>query len=131
MYGGSEADLQKFDRLLEEPVSSKNRKLVAEINQRGISCHEAGDYRAAIACFDEALQKFPRHIGVRLNLAQALLDKMEAEAPNDAEFGKLTGSLAFVTETITPQHEQFRRFRQLQDAQKHCERKLKTLPLTP
>ncbi|WP_027330913.1 tetratricopeptide repeat-containing response regulator [Marinimicrobium agarilyticum] len=126
VYGQSEADLEKIDRLLEEPVSEKNRQLVAEINQRGIGHYENAQYRDAIDCFDQALRKFPRHIGVRLNLAQALLDKMGAEQTNETEVERLNEILLFVSETITPNHEQFRRFRQLQDLQKQSERRLKT-----
>ncbi len=126
VYGQNEAELEKIDRLLEEPVSQKNRQLVAEINQRGIGHYENGQYREAIDCFDQALRKFPRHIGVRLNLAQALLDKMGEEQANEVEVDKLNEILLFVSETITPNHEQYRRFRQLQDLQKQCERRLKT-----
>ncbi|WP_347329585.1 tetratricopeptide repeat protein [Marinimicrobium locisalis] len=126
VYGQQEAELEKIDRLLEEPVSQKNRQLVAEINQRGIGHYENAQYREAIECFDQALRKFPRHIGVRLNLAQALLDKMADEQTNETEVEKLNDTLLFVSETITPNHEQFRRFRQLQDLQKQCERRLKT-----
>jgi len=126
-YGDSEADLEKLDRLLEEPMSAKNRELVADINQRGISFYEEKHYTPAIESFDEALRKFPRHIGVRLNLAQALIDKMDAGEANEPDLIKLRETLAFVAETITPQHEQFRRFRQLQDLEKQCERKLASL----
>lgn len=126
VHGQNEAELEKIDRLLEEPVSQKNRQLVAEINQRGIAHYEGGQYREAIDCFDQALRKFPRHIGVRLNLAQALLDKMGDEQTNEVEVEKLNEILSFVSETISQNHEQFRRFRQLQDLQKQCERRLKT-----
>lgn len=124
-HAGNDEQLQKLDRLLEEPVSLKNRKLVAEINQAGIRHHEASDYQKAIACFDQALGKFPRHIGVRLNLAQALLDKMRDQEHSEPDLVKLNETLSFVAETITPQHEQFRRYRQLQDLRQQCERKVK------
>lgn len=125
MHAEQEQDLEKIDRLLDEPVSHKNRQLVAEINQRGISLYEQQHYREAIDCFDEALRKFPRHIGVRLNLAQALLDKMDRDGANETEVAKVDATLQFVTETILPSHEQFRRFRQLQDLQRQVERKVK------
>ncbi len=125
MHAGHEKDLEKLDRLLDEPVSHKNRQLVAEINQRGINLYEQQQYRDAIECFDEALRKFPRHIGVRLNLAQALLDKMDRDGANETEVGKVDSTLQFVTDTIQPNHEQFRRFRQLQDLQRQVEHKVK------
>lgn len=125
-HAGQERDLEKIDRLLDEPVSYKNRQLVVEINQRGISFYEQQQYREAIECFDEALRKFPRHIGVRLNLAQALLDKISGEGGNEADLAKANVILQFVAEIIQPSHEQFRRFRQLQDLHRQVEQKVKT-----
>ncbi|WP_286807412.1 MULTISPECIES: tetratricopeptide repeat-containing response regulator [unclassified Marinimicrobium] len=125
LHAGQERDLEKIDRLLEEPVSHKNRQLVAEINQRGISFYEQQQYRDSIECFDEALRKFPRHIGVRLNLAQALLDKIDREGAHESDLAKVSVTLQFVTDTILPNHEQFRRFRQLQDLHRQVENKVK------
>ena len=124
-YAGEQEQLQKIDRWLESPVSEKNRKLVAEINKKGIGCYEQKQYREAVDCFEQALRKCPRHIGVRLNLAQALLDQMSEEGPDEARLTEVTTCLAFVAEVIMPSHEQFRRFRQLQDLEKQFERKLK------
>lgn len=124
-YAGQEEQLQKIDRWLETPASQKNRKVVAQINKKGIGCYEQKQYREAVDCFEQALRKFPRHIGVRLNLAQALLDQMSEEEPDEARLAEVNNSLGFVAEAITPNHEQFRRFRQLQDLEKQCERKLK------
>ncbi|MGD8176479.1 tetratricopeptide repeat protein [Marinimicrobium sp. ARAG 43.8] len=124
-YGSEQSQLEKVDRFLEEPVSQRHRHWVSEINQRGIQHYEQRQYQDAIRCFETALRKFPRHIGMRLNLAQALLDKMEAEGPAETEAQLLDETLTFVADIILPNHEQFRRFRQLQDLQKHCERRLK------
>jgi len=124
-YTGQQEQLQKLDRWLESPASQKNRKLVAEINKKGIGYYEQKQYREAVECFEHALRKFPRHIGVRLNLAQALLDPMSEDGPDEARLAEVSTSLAFVGEAITPNHEQFRRFRQLQDLEKQSERKLK------
>ena len=124
-YASQQEQLQKIDRWLESPASQKNRKLVAQINKEGIGYHEQKQYREAVDCFDQALRKFPRHIGVRLNLAQALLDQMSEDGPDEARLAEVTTSLAFVVEAITPSHEQFRRFRQLQDLEKQFERRLK------
>jgi CheY-like chemotaxis protein/Tfp pilus assembly protein PilF len=58
-YKGKEAELEKIDRLLEEPASEKNRSLVASINKKGIAFYDAHDFDAAIQCFEDALQTFP------------------------------------------------------------------------
>ena len=113
-YKGSERDLEKLDALLEEPASEKNRSLVAAINKKGIACYEANDYEAAIQCFEDALQTFPNHIGIRLNLVQALVDKLKIET-DAASIDLAIDTLAQVEGKIVPAHDQYRRFRQLQE----------------
>lgn len=114
-YEGSEQDLEKLDALLEEPASQKNRSLVATINKKGVACYEAGDYAGAIRCFEDALITFPNHIGIRLNLVQALVDKLKLEFDAGA-MDLAISTLAQVESRIVTTHDQFRRFRQLQDA---------------
>ncbi len=113
-YKSSERDLEKLDALLEEPASEKNRSLVASINKKGIACYESQDYGAAIQCFDDALQTFPNHIGIRLNLVQALVDKLKLDV-DTASMDLAIDTLAQVNDKIAPTHDQYRRFRQLQD----------------
>jgi CheY-like chemotaxis protein len=113
-YKGSERDLEKLDALLEEPASEKNRSLVASINKKGIACYESQDYDAAIQCFKDALQTFPNHIGIRLNLVQALVDKLKLDV-DAASMDLAIDTLAQIDDKIVPTHDQYRRFRQLQD----------------
>ncbi len=113
-YKDSERDLEKLDALLEEPASEKNRSLVAAINKKGIACYESRDYEAAIQCFEDALQTFPNHIGIRLNLVQALVDKLKIET-DTASMDLAIDTLAQVEGKIVPAHDQYRRFRQLQE----------------
>lgn len=113
-YKGSEQDLEKLDALLEEPASEKNRSLVATINKKGVACYESRDYDGAIQCFEDALRTFPNHIGIRLNLVQALVDKLKMEF--DAKAMELAiETLAQIDSKIVSTHDQFHRFRQLQD----------------
>ncbi len=117
---GQQAALEKIDGLLEEPVSDKNRARVAAINKKGISFYDAGNYTEAVACFEQAAQVFPNHVGIRLNLAQALLDRIRQDKrAKDHELA--TQTLERVGQMINSGHEQFRRFRQLQDMLRACE----------
>lgn len=120
---GDQAKLQKLDRLLEVPVSDKNRKLVAEINKKGIACYEAEEYPAAIEHFTLALRKFPQHLGVRLNMIQARIDQMNALGVNDEALAEVRASLEYVSSHLDNQHEQLPRYRQLRDMLSQCERK--------
>ncbi|MDQ2075567.1 tetratricopeptide repeat-containing response regulator [Marinimicrobium sp. ABcell2] len=122
-HEGDENQLQKLDHLLEVPASNKNRKLVAEINKKGIACYEAKEYVGAIEHFALALRKFPHHLGVRLNMAQAQIDQMEAQGITESTLAEASVTLDFVGKHIDARHEQLQRYRQLQDLLKQCERK--------
>lgn len=113
-YQGQETELEKIDALLEEPASTKNRARVAAINKKGIAYYEAENYTEAIKCFDDAQQAFPNHIGIRLNLVQALVDKMKTD-PTEEDLELAQRTLARVEEMLTVDHDQYRRYRQLLD----------------
>lgn len=119
-YKGREDELQKLDRVLEEPVSEKNRSLVVAINKKGITFYKQNNFDAAIECFDNALQTFPNHIGIRLNLVQALADKLKLEfTASDLKLARDT--LDYIETMITQAHDQHRRYLQLQDTLRRLE----------
>lgn len=113
-FQGCEGDLEKIDTLLEEPASEKNRSKVAAINKKGIAFYDSQNYIAAIQCFENAQQAFPNHVGIRLNLVQALIDKLKVDR-TEADLTLAQNTLARVGEMLTPNHEQFRRYRQLSE----------------
>ncbi|MBU2885116.1 response regulator [Gilvimarinus agarilyticus] len=76
-YQGNEAALEMIDRVLENPTSEKNRQRVAQINKQGIAYYEGTDFEAAIDCFNRAVREFPKHVGIELNLLQALIGALE------------------------------------------------------
>ena len=119
-YTGCEQELQKLDRVLEEPASEKNRSLVVSINKKGITFYKESKFDAAIECFNNALQSFPNHIGIRLNLVQALADKLKLETTvSDLEFARDT--LDHIKAMITSTHDQYPRYLQLQDTLRRVE----------
>lgn len=121
-YQGSEAELEKLDSLLEEPVSAKNRSKVAAINKRGIAFYEAGQFAEAVHCFESAQQVFPNHIGIRLNLVQALIEKIKQEN-HGQDMVLAHATLGRVGEMLSVEHDQFRRYRQLIEILKACEQR--------
>jgi predicted Zn-dependent protease len=70
----AEAAKKKLGELLRERDES-DQKLVAalEINNRGAELEKAGDIRGALGKYRAALELLPDHVGVRVNLAVALL----------------------------------------------------------
>jgi CheY-like chemotaxis protein len=114
-YEGDETQLQKIDCLLDEPCSAKNKALVAQINKDGIAFYEAKDFSRAADCFTSALQDFPQHIGLRLNLVQALMGQVKAESDKATVLTTMQQTMAYIRKIIPDNHAQFRRFRQLEE----------------
>lgn len=114
-FEGDEDQLQKIDCLLDEPCSAKNKALVAQINKDGISFYEAKDFGRAVDCFTSALQDFPQHIGLRLNLVQALMGHFKQEPEKVPLLTAMQQTMDYIRKIIPDNHAQFRRFRQLEE----------------
>ncbi len=114
-YAGDEDQLQKIDCLLDEPCSAKNKELVVQINKDGIAFYEAKDFGRAIDCFSRVLQDFPQHIGLRLNLVQALMGNFKQEPEKVFLLTALQQSMDYIRKITPDNHSQFQRFRQLEE----------------
>lgn len=114
-HKNDEEKLQKIDRLLDEPVSAMNRQLVAEINHEGIHYYEKKQYKKAIKSFKQSQRLFPNHVGVQLNLCQALIGDMDEYGCNEDSLDLCLKVLSKVEAKMQGGHEQLNRFRQLQD----------------
>ncbi len=114
-YDGDEDQLQKIDCLLDEPCSAKNKALVAQINKDGIAFYEAKDFGRAVDCFTRALQDFPQHIGLRLNLVQALMGNFKQEPEKLTLLTAIQQMMDHIRKIIPDSHTQLQRFRQLEE----------------
>lgn len=65
----------KIDKLLREPQTKEGVAFAAHLNKEGIGCYEQGKLDEAIRSFRQVLQELPNHIGLNLNLIQALTSK--------------------------------------------------------
>jgi predicted Zn-dependent protease len=72
--GRAEAAKKKLAELIHERDEA-DQKLVAatEINNRGAELEKAGDVRGALVKYRAAVDLLPEHVGMRVNLAVALL----------------------------------------------------------
>lgn len=114
-YGADQEALEAIDRLLDNPLSEKNRRWLAEVNREGIGHYENRQYNKAIACFTRLMRKFPRHISIRLNLLQAYIGKLKSGP--DPELLEETQRLNQSLERDIPaDNESFERYCQLRDA---------------
>jgi CheY-like chemotaxis protein len=127
-YKGDEAALRKIDRLLDEPLSEDNRQRVAAINSEGIGAYKKREYQKAIDCFVRAKRLFPNHLGVHLNLVQALVGEMREYGIDDDLMENCLNTLEKVKTSINSNHKQFNRFLQLQDMARGLERESNAKP---
>jgi CheY-like chemotaxis protein len=113
-YKDDEDSLRAIDLWLEEPVSDFNTKLVARINNEGIGFYQNDQFDKALNSFRRAARLFPNHLGVHLNLVQALVADMKEFGVSDESMDTCLTSLAKVERKIKPGHAQLDRYRQLQ-----------------
>lgn len=114
-FRDDEEALKKIDRLLDDPVSDTSRKEVARINKEGIGLYEKQAYLKAIECFQRAKRLFPRHVGVQLNLVQALVGQMRTGDASQEWMDLAQSCLRGVEKSINAAHAQYQRYRQLVD----------------
>ena len=113
-YANQQDALERLDILQDEPQSEKNKQLVAEINKKGIAAYNGKNFSIAADAFSTALQNLPNHIGLRLNYVQAASDDLK-QSFNAKLSERVAGVLAKTGKIMSPQHPQYRRFRQLQE----------------
>jgi hypothetical protein len=68
-----------------------------------------------VEAFNSALQDLPQHIGLRLNMVQALVGQSMLEKDKPHWVAQAQQGLDYIKSIITPNHPQYRRYRQLDD----------------
>ncbi len=113
LYAHDQEALQKLDEFLDEPASDANKAIVAQVNHEGIELYNDGEFDKALECFKKATDLFPKHIGLQLNIVQALIGKLKG-SPNDEETQDICRtSLESIATSIDQNHSQYKRFAQL------------------
>jgi len=112
-YADDEPALEKLDQFLNEPASESNRELVAAVNREGIDLYNSGKFDQALACFERARKLFPKHIGIQLNIVQALIGKLKMGSKDKLVANECQASLDLVETLIDDDHPQFDRYKKL------------------
>lgn len=124
-YQNNQEALQKIDFLLDEPISDLNRKRVAAVNKEGIDHYEQQNYQQAMTCFKNAQKLFPNHIGIRLNLVQAIEGELREYGYDSVMMELAKQTLSRVKGQIKGTHKQYERYLQLHDMIKAIENRNK------
>lgn len=102
----------KADSMSDTPKSKEGRKKVADMTKSGIDYYESKEYKNAIETFKSAIGIYPSHIGLNLNLVQAVI----ADVKNNGEqYGYeilCKNSLSRIS-TIAPEDPQYARYTHL------------------
>jgi tetratricopeptide (TPR) repeat protein len=107
--------LARADKVLEEPVSQGGKRKIIELNQQGIRCFKAEEYRAARDAFALAHARFPRNVELNLNLLQALIRLIHhSEDSREREdwLGEAENCLHLIGE-LAREHPKFETYRRL------------------
>lgn len=83
----------QLDKLLREPLTREGTQLAARLNKQGILYYQAQKYDEAIASFEDVLRELPNHIGLNLNLVQAIISKNKGAEISDSECGVIASCL--------------------------------------
>ncbi|WP_396586987.1 tetratricopeptide repeat protein [Bermanella sp. R86510] len=110
-YKGDKAISQRLDKLVDEPVSDLGREEVVKINKIGIQLFDKGQYQEALENFSKVVQRFPKHIGIRLNIIQALLFDMKTTGASTEKLNLCQQHIDFI-EHINPDDKQYKRYEQ-------------------
>ncbi|HEY7772454.1 MAG TPA: response regulator [Marinagarivorans sp.] len=112
-YAYDQEALERLDELLNEPVSEANRALVAQINREGIELYNSALFDDAIACFERAQLLFPKHVGIQLNIVQALIGKIQSGDKDARIKSAVDAALKAIGEAVDSGHSQYARYRKL------------------
>ncbi len=85
-----------LDRITDEPVSQSGKKEVVKINKKGIAMFGEGEYQKAIELFSQAIQKFPKHLGLRLNVIQSFLFDMKQHGPSQKKLALCENHISII-----------------------------------
>lgn len=119
IYAGDEQALQRLDEFLDEPASDANKAMVAEVNRQGIELYQDGEFDKALTCFDRAVALFPKHVGLQLNIVQALIGKLKANKCSESEYSQALANcrtaLELISSMVDDDDPQYKRFVQLKN----------------
>lgn len=105
--------LSVIDSITSEPISDDGKAIAAKLTKNGINSYEEKDFNTAIDVFNQAINAYPKHIGLNLNLIQAVLAATEAGGTN-SQYEKMCRRSIRAIGRLSSDHRQFKRYAFLQ-----------------
>ena len=106
----NDADImQIIDGITGEPISDTGKKVASKLTKDGIGSYESKDFDAAIEVFEEALFTYPKHVGLNLNIVQAIVAETEIHG-FDNKYEKICKKSMRAVGNITSDHKQYKRY---------------------
>lgn len=124
-YSDNQAMLEKIDPLLPEPVSERGKKILATINKNGINAYKSEKYEKAVDYFFKASRRYPRYVGIKLNLLQAIIGKMRKQGIEEDAVQQCQSIFATVKQYVLPESNHHTRYEQLQKMLSQVQRESK------
>lgn len=113
-FGDDDAIAERLDNLSDEPISSKGRDKVAAQTKKGIGYYEQKHYGKAVGVFRSAIRLFPKHVGLNLNLLQAVLADTKQNGTNN-DYRDLCHQALRDMPVLDEQHSQCARYEYLKE----------------
>lgn len=105
--------MRVIDGITSEPITEVGKTVAARLTKTGIGHYDQKNFVAAIDVFVRAINAYPRHTGLNLNLIQAIVAATEAGGKK-AEWEQLCRRSLKAVGEIKPDHKQFQRYSFLQ-----------------
>lgn len=105
--------MRVIDGITSEPISDDGKDSASGLTKNGIDAYENKDYDAAIEVFHKAINAYPKHVGLNLNLIQAIISAAEDTTPKPQHEKMCRRSLRAIG-GIRPDNKQFQRYAFLQ-----------------
>ncbi len=101
--------MKVIDGITGEPISESGKEAAAVLTKSGIDSYDKKVFNQAIAVFLEALNAYPKHIGLHLNLVQAICADTGANGYKQKNADLCERSMKTVGH-LPPTHKQYQRF---------------------
>lgn len=111
-FSSNELFVAKIDAMADTPISQAGCEKVAKITKSGIESYDKKKFTEAIGIFKNAISIFPSHIGLNLNLIQAVISEIK-ESGSQPGFEKICRKSLERISTIQVSNAQYDRYEYL------------------